>query len=296
MNRINGYRETSFIITACYSTGLEESLEESIDTPPILLYEIVAWPLYNMERRDEFIVKGFLLSLVCLVIAVTGAYGETAGAKDDLNNVSVLDESPGEFIPETKYVKESFTVMARSGPDLGHRIVAMPISGTAVEILEVLNEEWVRVRLPNENEGFMLRRFLVPGPPKKQVIARLKAQNHELRLKTKTLPKESAQLKNESKKLARDLSKQTKTIRSLRESYEALKTECKEYLALKASNEKVQQQLTARTKQVAELKRDVKDQRNSRTRHWLMAGAGVIVVGLVLGYVSGRPKRRSPLL
>jgi len=165
-----------------------------------------------------------------------------------------------------------------------------------MEILEVLNDEWVRVRLPNEKEGWMMSQFLVSGPPSKQVIGRLQKENSTLSLQTKNLAEENARLKTERKELEKALSEQTKKADSLGESYEMLKSGSKEYLALKASYDKASQGLASATKQVGELKKEVESLRNGQTLRWFIAGASVILVGFIIGYASRRPKRRSSLL
>lgn len=221
-------------------------------------------------------MKAAALSLVWFFLAVTATYGET------------------------RYVTDVFEIMVRTGPDLNHKIVAMPKSGTPVEILEVQEEEgnqtWVKGRLPSEKEGWMLGQFLVPGPPRKEIIARLDAQNRTLSLKAKTLAEENASLKEIRKELEKALSKQTQIGKSLEESYETLKHGSKDFLALKASYDKASQELVIKTKQVAELEKQLEGLRRSQTLRWFIVGASVILVGFIIGYASRRPKRRSSLL
>jgi SH3 domain protein len=221
-------------------------------------------------------MKSVLLFLVCFFLGVTVVYGETM------------------------YVKDVFEVMVRTGPDRTHKIIAMPKSGTPIEILEALDiedeSEWVKVRLPNEKEGWMLAQFLVPGPPKHEVITRLEGQNRALSLKAKSLAEENDRLRKERKELERALSKQTQTANSITESFETLKSESKEFMALKASYKKASKELGTKTKQVAELEHEVDGLRNSQTLRWFIAGGSVIIVGFIIGYASRRPKRRSSLL
>jgi SH3 domain protein len=201
---------------------------------------------------------------------------------------------------ETKYVTDSFPVMVRTGPNLTHKIIAMPKSGTAIEVLEVPNEqrvdEWVKVRIDGEKEGWMLSQFLIPGPPKHQIIARLEKENTNLKNRTQKLSEENAQLKKERKDLEQALSSQTKTGSNLREEYESLKRESKDFLALKASYEEASRGLEVKTNQVEELEKELEGLRKSQTLRWFIAGASIILVGFIIGYISRRPKRRPSLL
>jgi len=241
-------------------------------------------------------MKYSVLFLVCLCLPVAAANGQPAEVRDDVEDMSILSEGGTMGARETRYVTEQLSVMVRTGADLNRKIIAMPKSGTPVEILEVVNDEWVRVRLPNEKEGWMKRQFLVSGPPSKKVIGRLQKENSTLSLKMKNLAEENARFKKERKELEYALSKQTKKANSLGQSYEVLKSGSKEYLALKASYEKASQGLASKTKQVGELKKEVESLRNGQTLRWFIAGASVILVGFIIGYASRRPKRRSSLL
>ena len=201
---------------------------------------------------------------------------------------------------ETRYVTDVFEVMVRTGPSLTNKIVAMPKSGTPIEIIETPDvqrvDDWVKVRFGEDKEGWMLSQFLIPGPPKKDIIARLERDNRTLKQRAKALAEENAQLKKERKELGSALTKQTAKGTSLNDAYETLKRESKDFLALQSSYEKASQELKTKTKQVGELQRDVEGLRNSQTLRWFVAGASIILVGFIIGYVSRRPKRRSSLL
>lgn len=240
-------------------------------------------------------MKYSVLFFFCFCIPVTAVYGQPADVGDNVAGMSILGEGSTGSARETRYVTEKLSVMVRTGPELNRKIIAMPKSGTSVEILEV-DDEWVRVKLPNEKEGWMKSQFLVPGPPSKQVIGRLQKENSALSLQKKNLAEENARLKKERKELGNALSKQTKRADSLGESYEVLKSGSKEYLALKASYEKTSRELASKTKQVGELNKEVESLRNGQTLRWFIAGASVILVGFIIGYASRRPKRRSSLL
>ncbi len=196
---------------------------------------------------------------------------------------------------ETMYVIDDIEVMVRTDPGARRKIVAMPTSGTRVEVLET-KEGWSKVRLPDDEEGWMLSRYLSSGPPNKVIIASLKRENEALKQRVKTLNEENPRLKSERGDLQKALAKQTKTANVLSASYETLKKESSEFLALKASHEKVSKNLAARTQRQAELEEQVKDLQNTRTLQWFLAGAGVLFVGFIVGFMTRRPKRRPSLL
>jgi len=221
-------------------------------------------------------MKSMILFFSCLFLTVAVAYGET------------------------KYVTDVFDVMVRTGPDITHKIIAMPKSGTQIEILEIPDEQedkqWAKVRLPNGKEGWILLQFLIPGPPKKELIARLQKENTNLSQKAEILVQENRRLKEEQKEVKNALTSQTKRANTLEQSYKKLKSESKDFLALKSSHENASKELGTKTNQVEKLKKELDALQNNQTLWWFIAGASIILVGFLIGYLSRRPKRRPSLL
>lgn len=197
---------------------------------------------------------------------------------------------------ESTYITDEIQVMVRSDAGGDRRIIAMPMSGTRVEVLKQSEDGWSKVRLPNEKEGWLLTRYLSQGPPSKEVVARLNSENEVLRQRAKTLAEENVSLKKERNDFHVALSKQTKTANTLKESYETLKKGSSEYLSLKASYEKASEDLATKTKRQAELEEELKALQKSQTLQWFLGGAGVLFVGLIVGFMSRRPRRRPSLL
>jgi SH3 domain protein len=197
---------------------------------------------------------------------------------------------------ESTYITDEIRVMVRSHAGGDRKIIAMPMSGTRVEVLEQSEDGWSKVRLPNEKEGWLLTRYLSQGLPSKEVVAKLKSENEGLRQRAKTLTEENSRLKKERNDFHEALSNQTKTANTLKESYETLKKGSSEYLSLKASYEKASKDLSTKTKREAELEEELKALQKSQTLQWFLGGAGVLFVGLIVGYMSRRPRRRPSLL
>lgn len=196
---------------------------------------------------------------------------------------------------ETLYIRDDIEVMVRTGPGNDRRIIAMPRSGTPVEVLEAL-DDWTMVRLRNDKEGWMMTRYLSQGPPAKEIIATLKSENEILSQQNKVLIEETARFKKERKALHRTLSAQTKTAKSFKKSYEALKKGASEYLNLKASYEKVSEDLAAKAGQQAELEEKLRNLEDTQPLRWLVCGAAVLFVGIIVGIMARRPRKRRSLL
>jgi len=207
----------------------------------------------------------------------------------------VLSIIPANGYAETKYVTEDLAVMVRTGPDNGRRIIAMPTSGTPVEVLEEQEDGWSRIRLSNDDEGWMLSRYLVSGPPSKELIQRLKGENARLTAQAKTLSTENNELKTERISLEKAYNEQKNLAESTNTAFETLKDESTEYLKVKAAYEEANKQLNKKIQEEKELDIMVQTLRKDKSLWWLIAGSSAVLLGFIIGYLSRRPKRTSYL-
>lgn len=196
---------------------------------------------------------------------------------------------------ETRYITENLAVMVRTGPSTERRIISMPISGSPIEVLEETEDGWSRVRLPNDDEGWVLSRYLVAGPPSKQVIEQLQRENAKLSAQVSNLSTKNIELRNAKSNLETDYKEKKNTADSLKVAYETLKSESAEFLAMKAAYEKTRRQLDEKTQQVEELEVMVQTLQQDQSLWWLIAGSSAVLLGFIIGYVSRRPKRSSYL-
>jgi SH3 domain protein len=185
----------------------------------------------------------------------------------------------------TVYVSDQFTVPLRRGPSNSHKILHAGLpSGTA---LEVLSEDsaagFTQVRTSNGTEGWIPTQFLSAQPVARDRLAAADRRVDSL----------EAQLKNlrQSDSRANELGKQTEKLQAeLAEVRRMSATSIANYeenKQLKASNETLQQQVMQLSERVRQLERNV-------TLRWMLAGGGLVLLGLLIGaLIKSRPKRSS---
>lgn len=198
---------------------------------------------------------------------------------------------------ETMYVTDSFEITVRRGTSTEYKILAMLKSNQKVEALENLGA-WTKIRLENEEEGYVLSRYLTPKIPKPFIIS-------ELQKKLKTSQEELGKLREAKGTLEVSSSELEASLRSnmgklakLEKDYEALKSGSTHYIEVKQTkdqleidNEKLKSQLAA----VSEKNRELERKKDSL---WFVSGAGVLVAGWVFGLIMGRTqlrRKRRPL-
>jgi len=154
------------------------------------------------------------------------------------------------------YVTDKLKVTLRTGPGIDHKIVGMIQSGLEVKKIKS-KDGWTQVRVPGGKTGWVLDRFLTSDEPSKTALERLKKEHEALRVKSAPLFKENARLKKKNRELRSQLAEQIKKSKML--------------------------------------EKELLDLRQNRSFYWFFLGAGVLLLGFLIGFLSRRQKRRSYL-
>lgn len=214
------------------------------------------------------------LSLIALLLAATGlAHAQT-----------------------TRYVTDQLEVDMRSGQSTQHRIVSMLRSGTQVQVLKEDRESgWSLVRTQQGAEGWVLTRFLESQPSARerlaraeQELARQEAALRELREQQKTLTGGNSELQAKVNELTRTNQEQEQELNRIRRT-------AANALALDDENRTLKERLSRLERDYQMLEQQAAALKDSSDRDWFMAGAGVLILGAIIGLIIPkiRWKRKS---
>ncbi|XCN72580.1 MAG: TIGR04211 family SH3 domain-containing protein [Candidatus Electrothrix aestuarii] len=169
---------------------------------------------------------------------------------------------------EIKFVRPNLDIPVRRGKGNQYKILKFVKDGDQVEFFEE-SGNWAKVRLHNGVEGWMLNRYLSDEkPPVEQV--------HELQ-------NENEQLKLENEKLARDLKRIDELQQASSEELEKLQSSASEQLALSENK-------------CNKIKDEYKASQEFNKIAWFLSGAGVLLVGWMLGrFARGSQRRQNRL-
>ncbi len=186
---------------------------------------------------------------------------------------------------ETRYVTDSFKLPMRSGGSVNHRIVRMVPSGTPLEVLEINDEGFAKVRTLERIVGWMLTRDLMNEASPRDRVLQLESRVTTLEEENQTLRGE-----NESVKVIRnDLSRCNEELTEIRNT-------ASQTLAIDEENRKLQQEMAAMREQLERLEEQSSALRGDTSRNWFLSGAGVVLgsvlLGLVIPLIPWRRKRR----
>jgi SH3 domain protein len=199
-------------------------------------------------------------------------------------------------LAETKYyINDSMKITMRTGPATDRKIIALLSVGQEVKILESENE-WTLVRLLNGKEGWVISRFLTDQTPESIQLEALKKNHSALQTKDASLMEENQALKAENKKLGIDLNTSETKQRGLGTSYETLKRESKQFLDLQAKYKESTSKLAAQTQKAEKYEDELTKLLWNKNIKWFLGGAGVLILGFIIGFSTKRQRRHSSLL
>jgi len=223
-----------------------------------------------------------------------------------LSQVCLTAVFPLPLLAETQYVIPSAEIPVRRGQGTDYKIVALVSDGAEVEVLE-RGESYSLVRLANEKEGWILTRFLSDDPPLTDVVAALTSENEALKLQQQQSSLKLDEQEQQSSRRLEDLDQ------ALSETKRQLETAIAEKEAIAASFEKLQkdtanvveikQNLANTLKEnrsikqtLATLTRENEELKSDDRINWFLTGAGVLLLGIIIGKITNRSRKRKPSL
>ncbi len=197
---------------------------------------------------------------------------------------------------ETLYVSDRLEVPLRTGTSLSHKIVRMLKSGTALEVLEQDPDSgYTHVRTPGGSEGWILSRYLMPQPAARTRLVAAQQKLAQLQARFQDQARQLQQLQQEKAALEDKLAAASKKGGSLAEQLAEIKRTAASSLALDNENRQLKKRLITMEREQQSLKQENETLRNRTRRDWFMVGAGVIIVGILIGLILPRirVRRRS---
>jgi SH3 domain protein len=194
---------------------------------------------------------------------------------------------------EVRYVSDRLEIQMRSGKSLQHRILRMLPSGTRLEVLETDAEAgWSRVRTPGGKEGWVLTRFLMDNAAARDQLASAQKKLAELEVENGTLKAALDELRNAKGSVEKERTELGRESQRLAQELEEIRRTASSALAIDAENKKLKTQMVAVQREIETLQQENDSLRDRTARDWFMVGAGVIILGILIGLIIPRLRFR----
>lgn len=194
-------------------------------------------------------------------------------------------------LAETMFITDSLRVTLRTGPSNEHKVIAMLKSNEEIEVLEK-EDDWAKVLLKNGKEGYVLRRFLTSDVPKFSVIAGLQGKVKKFKKEISSLSEGKKQLEKSKLELESSLFSREKELTKTKRDYEELKSGAARYIEVKELKDNLENRNKSLESQADSLLKENRRLKKQRNSLWFISGAGVLLLGWLLGLAMGRAQIR----
>ncbi len=198
---------------------------------------------------------------------------------------------------ETLYISDEFRVPLRSGPSGEHRILHYGLpTGTELEMLAVDEEAgFTHVRLGSGTEGWLPNQYLVDEPIAKMRLA--EAEERIAALEGFLEGDEAATALLQARELAQANAELERRNEALASELARVEEASEEGLALYDAHQNLSQLNVNLRAEVDDLLAQRDSLEQNVERQWMLIGAGLVFLGLMLGLaIKSRPQRSSSRL
>jgi SH3 domain protein len=190
------------------------------------------------------------------------------------------------------YVSENIRLTVRREPGNDKKIVSILTSGDQVNVVQ-FGDEWTKIRLSDDKEGWVLSRFLSTQIPSSLALKELEKKYADLVAKSGTPQEDFRRLKEENERLVADQQNCNKQFQALNDSYQSLKSDSQEVVKLRADYEDALTRIAEQGKKLELLEAEVGKATFDQHFKWFLAGGGVLLTGFVIGLVVRRKRSYS---
>jgi SH3 domain protein len=198
----------------------------------------------------------------------------------------------------TRYVTDALEVTLRTGESNRYRIIRMLPSGTPLEVISVDKAtEYARVRTEDGTVGYVLERELQEEPAARARVLELEKRLVELQGEPDSLAARLAALQTAYDRLDADFQALQRDKVRTEQELATIRHASTNLLDITSDRERLRIQVSELTRERADLEQANRDLGNRTNQRWFMIGAGVILIGVLIGlflpHLSFRRRRGS---
>lgn len=200
-----------------------------------------------------------------------------------------------EVAAENRYVIPSAEVVLRAGAGREYKVTGMVKDGDSVEFLKE-DESYALVRLRSGKEGWMMKRFLSIDPPLSTIVESLRAENEKLKEREIEITQKFEEVSANLSKAETDLNSILNERNQITSDFQALQQDTADVIQIKEDMLKATRQNEVLVQEMISLKEENTSLKKDSSINWFIAGGGVLLVGMFLGRLSSKSRKRKSSL
>ena len=200
----------------------------------------------------------------------------------------------GNALAETRYVSDRLEITMRSGKSTSHGILRMLRSGTPVDVLETDKASgYSRIKTRSGKEGWVLTRFLMSGPAARDRLAEAEKRLAELELENRKMHTTMAGLQEEMSSVEKERQNLDSEHRDVSQELAEIKRTASSALAIDSENKELKSRMVALERSLQTMQQENENLKDRTARDWFMVGAGVVLLGIIVGLIIPRIRWRK---
>lgn len=208
--------------------------------------------------------------------------------------ICVLGFATGAQAQDIRYVNDDLVIMMRSGAGNEYKILRTLKSGARLELLQTSEDRgYALARTESGAEGWVLTQYLDAQPPARLRLEEAQAKAAKLQDEYARLRQELDGMKQENSGAAREKDRLDGERQKLHNELQRLRQVAARPAELDAENQALKEEM-ARLKDRLRLAEEHNGALQDKSgRKWFVAGASVLLLGLIAGLVIPRIKWRK---
>lgn len=190
---------------------------------------------------------------------------------------------------EVRYVTDQSRIMMRSGESVQHKILRTLRSGQALELIESNPETgYSKVATEDGQTGYVLTRQLMTTPSARDRLAEVERELRALKEAPEQLASKLALSESKLQKLSADYAQLQETKGRIEQELESIRRTAADSIRMARERTELRKTVAAMTRQLEDLKQENRDLSNEGARNWFLVGAGVVILGILIGLILPR--------
>jgi SH3 domain protein len=188
-------------------------------------------------------------------------------------------------LAETRYVSDELKINLRRGEGVGYKIVKTLPAGTPVEVMGTNPDNgYSQIRTREGTVGYVLTRQLMNQPSAKAQLARAEKERDRALEKAAN----ALQLEKERNQARSQYQQMEKERDRLNSELEGIKRTASDSIRIAEERKSLKEQVANLTWELENLKLENRELQNDEAHDWFLMGAGVIIVGILIGLLLPR--------
>lgn len=195
---------------------------------------------------------------------------------------------------QQRYISDQLEVPLRAGTSTKFKILRMLPSGTKVDVLRDDAENgYTQVRTEGGTQGWVLSRYLMETPSARDSLAAAQQALAPLQEENRRLEQQLAALQQDEQSSAATLRELQAQNRRLNQELSQIRKSSANAIAIDERNKVLEQQMVEMERRFQIVQQDNQALRDNSNQAWFIRGAGVLLLGLLLGLVLPRLRVRK---